>query len=221
MRRKIPLVTNEVYHIFSRSIAYFVILNSPAEYLRLKQLLKYYQIETELRFSDFVELRTITHNGFNTQFEKIAQNKERYVQIVGYCLMPTHLHLILKQLKENGISIYCGNVLNSYSRYFNIKHRRQGPLWEAKFKNVLISSDEQLLHLTRYIHLNPVIASLVKKPEQWPHSSYKEYIGSNEEFKICSYENLLKIDASYKKFVNDQIGYQKGLGKIKSLLLDD
>ena len=67
-------------------------------------------------------------------------------------------------------------LLNSYTRYFNEKIKRKGPLWEGRFKKVLVNSDEQLLHLTRYVHLNPVSAGIVEKPEDWPCSSYREYI---------------------------------------------
>jgi putative transposase len=79
--------------------------------------------------------------------------------------MPTHIHLVLRQLKDGGISKFMSNILNSYSRYFNIKHNRKGPLWEGRFRKVLVGSDEQLLHLTRYVHLNPVTACLVDKPK--------------------------------------------------------
>jgi len=77
--------------------------------------------------------------------------------------------------------------------------------------------------LTRYIHLNPSSAGLVDKPEDWQWSSYGEYIGEVDEInRICKYEDLIKVDVKeYKKFVNDRIGYQKEISKIKSLLMDD
>jgi len=136
--------------------------------------------------------------------------------------MPTHFHLILKQLKKGGISTFIGNVLNSYSRYFNTKHKRGGPLWEGKFKNVSVETDEQLLHLTRYIHLNPTSAGLVKKPEEWPYSSYLEYLGKIKKInRICSYEDLIDISPlSYKNFVESRILYQRELAKIKHLILE-
>jgi len=116
-----------------------------------------------------------------------------------------------------------GNVLNSYSRYFNTKHKRGSPLWKGKFKNVLVETDEQLLHLTRYIHLNPTSAGLVKKPEEWPYSSYLEYLGKIKKMdRICSYEDLMDISpsSSYKNFVESRISYQRELEKIKHLILE-
>ncbi len=135
--------------------------------------------------------------------------------------MPTHFHLILKQLQNNGISDYMRKILESYSSYFNMKHKRKGPLWESKFYNILVKDDEQLLHLTRYIHLNPVTAKLVDKPKDWEFSSYKEfYSRENNFYRICQFNNILEINPlSYRKFVNDRISYQRELAKIKRLLI--
>jgi putative transposase len=223
MRRREKLVVGEIYHIFNKSIADFKIFNSEIEYSRLKNNLRYYQIEgLSLRFSDVMKLEKVKEDGFINYFTSILQEKERLVQIIAYCIMPTHLHLILKQLKENGISTFIGNVLNSYSRYFNTKYRRKGPLWEGKFKNVLVKTDEQLLHLTRYIHLNPSTAFLVDRPEEWLASSYQEYLLKvNNIERICKFEDVLEIEpSSYRKFIEDRISYQRELAVIKEMLLE-
>lgn len=136
--------------------------------------------------------------------------------------MPTHFHLILKQLKENGISRFVNLILKSYSKYFNEMHKRKGPLWEGRFKNVLVKSDEQLLHLTRYIHLNPVSACSVNNPEDWKFSSFREYIDLLEkDRRICEFTNYINMEKSmYEKFVKDRIDYQKKLEMIKHLILE-
>lgn len=220
MKRKIPLVNGEVYHVLNKSIAGYEIFNTQADYLRMMHLLRYYQKETQIRFSDFILLKG-AKIGFNAYLAENNADKNDFVQIIAYCLMPTHFHLILKQLENDGISKFIGNILNSYTRYFNIKHKRRGPLWEAKFKNVLIENDEQILHLTRYLHSNPTTASLVKKPEQWFYSSYKEYLGTSGELALCDYKDLIDIDPkSYRKFVNNRISYQRELAKIKAQMLD-
>ena len=220
--RKEPLVTDGIYHVFNRSIAGFHIFNNNEEFLRMKQLMKYYQIKNELRFSDFIELKQVQEEGFNNYFNKILIDKDKLIQIIAYSFMPTHIHLIVKQLSNDGISDYMGDFLNSYTRFFNTKYKRKGPLWESKFKNVLVKSDEQLLHLTRYLHLNSTTAKLVDRPEDWEFSSYNEYLGKENEIRsICEFKDLLDIKPSeYRKFVNDQISYQKELAKIKDLLID-
>jgi len=224
MKRKVPLVTGEIYHVISKSIANFVIFNNDNEFLRMRNLFKYYQLKNPpYKFNYFVKTKLKENEeDFDNYFSLHLFNKEKLVQIIAYCIMPTHLHLILKQLREEGISIFIGNVLNSYSRYFNTKHKRRGPLWEGKFKNILVKTDEQLHHLTRYIHLNPTSARLVNKPEEWLYSSYLEYLGKGKEInRICYYEDLIDISASsYRNFVEDRISYQKELEKIKHLILE-
>jgi len=222
MKRKYPLVNDEVYHIFSRTIADFKVFNSDKDYSRMMMLLAFFQIEEPpAKFSIFMELKSAQQFGFYNYFGSLAKDQPKIVEIIAYCLMPTHIHLVLKQLKKDGISTYIRNALNGYSRYFNIHHRRKGPLWEARFKNVLVENDEQLLHLTRYVHLNPVTADLVKKPENWLYSSYLEYLNDEKQRQFCFYDDLLKITPKvYKKFVEERIDYQKELGKIKNLCLD-
>lgn len=185
-------------------------------------LLLFFQIkEPPASFSTYVKLEKVQQEGFFECFAPIAQDQTKIVQIIAYCLMPTHIHLILKQLSPSGISIFMSNVLNSYTRYFNVKHKRKGPLWESKFQNVLVNKDEQLLHLTRYIHLNPTSASLANKPQGWEFSSYNEYLGSTN-YPICQFDDLLNIQsAEYKKFAQDRIAYQRELAIIKKQLIDE
>lgn len=221
MKRKEPLVTGEIYHIFNRSIAEYQIFSSKGEFSRMLQGIEYYQFDNLISLRHFLELNTTTKLGFKNKLTEIAVSKSRLVEIIAYCLMPTHIHLLLKQNLDNGITKFIGNLLNSYSKYFNIKHKRKGPLWQSKFNNVLIKTDEQLLHLTRYIHLNPTSSGLAKKPEDWIFSSYREYLGWDDEKPICQYKDLMDINSiAYQKFVNDRISYQKELAKIKTLLLD-
>lgn len=169
----------------------------------------------------FLELNEETNPDINEVLNDYLSEKTKSVDIIAYCLMPTHIHLIFKQLEDNGISRSVNNILNSYTRYFNIKHKRKGPLWESRFKSKRIESDEQLLHLSRYIHLNPVTAFLSDKPESWQYSSYKEFLGIKETPTFCNFTNHINIfPADYKKFTEDRISYQRELAKIKDLLTE-
>lgn len=221
MKRDVELVEGHFYHVFNKSIAGFQIFMNKNEYLRMINTIRYYQVEdVPVSLSQFLSLREVQWQGFNESLFLLQGEGKKLVEIVAYCLMPTHVHLILKQLKENGISTFMRLILNSYSRYFNVKHQRNGPLWQGRFKNVLVESDEQLYHLTRYIHLNPVTARLVNKPEQWRHSSFLEYVRQTDT-KICQFEDVLEITSkSYKEFVDNQIHYQQQLAIIKSLILE-
>lgn len=223
MKRKIEIATGETYHIFNKTIAGFKIFNKTSEYQRIQRLLKYYQIENmPIKFSQFIMSDKVIKSGFYTHFHSVTAGKNKLVQIIAYCIMPTHFHLILKELMKNGISFFVGNIQNSYSHYYNTKTTRKGPLWEGKFQNRLVKTDEQLLHLTRYIHLNPVTAFLVDKPEDWAATSYHEYLLKvKNDKRICEYGELLDIKPNkYRNFVEDRISYQRELAKIKDLLLD-
>lgn len=211
---------NEVYHVTTKSIAGYVIFNNEAEYLRIKQSIQYYLVDNiTAKYSYFIARQKGKNSPINRNDH---QSENGLVLIIAYCFMPTHIHLVLQQLKKNGMSIYMNRVLNSYTRYFNTKHHRQGPLWTGRFKRVLVKTDEQLLHLTRYVHLNPVTAYLVGRPEDWQFSSYHEYLAEGlTKDKICEFRHVLEINPiEYKKFMENQISYQRKLSEIKKLTLE-
>ncbi|MCK4810466.1 MAG: transposase [Candidatus Omnitrophica bacterium] len=216
--RKEPLIETEIYHIFTKSIAKFKVFNSDKDYERMRAIIDFYTAkEPPCKFSLLLRYKKKRKD---ILFKQTASAK--IVKILAYCLMPTHIHLVLQQLTENGISLYANVVLKSYSKYFNIKHNRKGPLWEGRFKNVRVEDDEQFLHLTRYVHLNPTSVFLVDSPYEWKFSSYKEYIGQVEkDKKMCDFSDYLDMDiVSYEKFVRDRIGYQRELEKIKHLIME-
>ena len=222
MQRKVPLVSGEYYHVFTRSISRLIVFNSDHEYKRVLNLFRFYQIkDVTVKFS-LLEKNLLTDEQYIDGFLLLNPNQEKLVQIVAYCLMPTHIHLVLRQLADQGISLFMGNVLNSYTRYFNLRHERKGPLWEGKFKNVLVRTDEQLNHLVRYVHLNPATAGIVNDPEQWSYSSYGEYLETRKNFRsISNSDGLFDMDPqNYRKFVLDQLSYQKEIASIRHLILD-
>ncbi len=219
--RKEMLVNGSYYHIFSRSISKFVIFNNNEnneEYLRILEILKFYRFSNfSHKYSRFIDLDLSYRQEI---YEKLIEDNKVLVEIIAYCLMPTHFHLILKQLSNKGISKYLSRVLNSYARFFNTKHHRNGPLWSGRFKSVLVSNNDQLLHLTRYFHLNPTSAGLVKNPDEWPYSSYREYLGKEKDG-LCKFSDLFNLDSEqYQKFINERKNYQRELSRIKNLIID-
>lgn len=212
--REVSIDMGEIHHIYNRSIAKFKIFNSSADYKRIIDTIEYYSIgNPPCKFSLFTELGRLGKAPH-------ADRSKKLVRILAYCIMPTHLHLILEEIVNGGIAEYMKRIMESYTRYFNTKHTRKGPLWEGRFRNVLVESDEQLIHLTRYIHLNPVTDCLVNRPELWPYSSYAEYANREYKNRICNFEDRIDADIKehYKEFVTDQIGYQRTLNQIKKHL---
>jgi REP element-mobilizing transposase RayT len=98
-------------------------------------------------------------------------------QIVAYCLMPNHYHLLVRVLALDFAKDVMQPFGVSYTKGVNLQQSRVGPIFQGPYRSVAIESDDQLLHLSRYIHLNPVRAGLVTAPEDWPFSSYREYVG--------------------------------------------
>jgi putative transposase len=99
-------------------------------------------------------------------------NYHQHLQLLAYCLMPTHFHLFVYQRDRNGITMLLRSVCVAYTMYFNRKYTRVGPLFQSRFKASMIDSDEYLAHITRYIHLNP------SDYTNWPYSSLRYYVGN-------------------------------------------
>ena len=217
-QRKIVLQEGCSYHAFSRSIAGFEIFRSEEEYRRVIEAFRFYQ---HRRPAGTLGLSFALKTAHSSQARGALCCEPALVRIIAYCVMPTHVHLLFEQKSKNGISEFMRLVLNSYSRYFNLKIKREGPLWRSRFKCVPVETDEQALHLTRYIHLNPSSAGLVAGPGLWKYSSYGEYIGSMLDKPICDFKRNINLDGlQYRKFAEDHIGYQRSLQLIKAQLLD-
>jgi len=205
----------EYYHIFNRSIAKFGIFKDPSNCQRFIETLDYYNnLSITERFSYVLRKNKYIYN--NLLLPKV----EPIVKYLTYKIMPNHYHLLVKILKDHKFSKYVNDFENSFSRYFNIKFDRKGPLWESSFKAVKINTDEQLLHVSRYFHLNAVTAGLVKKPEDWKFSSYKDLITNKKFLKEIITDFSISDNIQYKKFVENNIDYQKRLHLIKKLLLE-
>lgn len=220
--RHIVFSTDEIYHIYNRGIDLRTSFSDKREYSRAVQTIDYYRFKNPLpRLALALVFEKEKRKEF---FEKIKKKEKKLVEIICYCLMPNHFHLLLRQKKEGGITRFVSNFSNSYTRYFNTKHKRIGPIFQGIFKAVRIESDEQLLHVSRYIHLNPVASSIVKEHdlEKYIWSSLPEYLGFTNN-KICDKELILgqfSSGVSYRKFIYDQIDYAKKLEVIKHLLLE-
>jgi len=213
-RRIIPFANNELYHIYNRGVEKREIFTQPRDYKRFLKACYYYQfLGSTQSFSKF------SKSQLNT-FKSLNENK--LVEIICYCLMPNHFHFLIRQLKSNGASIFISHLTNSYTKYFNTKYIRIGPLLQGTFKALIVESDEQFIHLSRYIHLNPIVSGLVKDLSQYPWSSYHEYMQGKGM--ICSVNEILNLFPSvdeYKEFIEDQIDYGTTLEIIKHQALDE
>ena len=223
-KRKIFLVNKEFYHVINRGIFSQNIFLNKWNYQRALESLFFYQNDKlPIKYSSFI---TKSKKEKNKLLSKIKSKKLFLAEIIAYCLMPNHFHLLLKQKVNNGISKFIGSFTNSYAHYFNSRTKRKGPLFETKFKAIRIETEKQLIHVSRYIHLNPYSSHVVKNfkdLEVYPYSSLPEYLGKATP-ELCQKDvilNLFKNKNKYHNFVFNQADYQRKLSRIKHLLLEN
>lgn len=220
--RKVIFANDQIYHVFNRGIDRKPTFTNTRAYERAIQTVSFYQFaKPPIRLSKY--LISSVDQRYEIM-ENLRKNHPPLCEIIAFCLMPNHFHFILKQKIQKGISIFTSNLTNSYSKYFNVRNQRVGPVFQGIFKAVLVESDEQLIHLSRYIHLNPVTSYIIKPEEleNYPWSSYREYIKATNG-QISSPDIVLKQFPSreaYKKFVIDQVDYARELEKIKHLTFE-
>lgn len=143
---------------------------------------------------------------------KVSQKGYRYpsyknlLELLCFCIMDNHFHLLVYQSKQGGVTKLMRSVLTAYTRYFNDKHKRRGPLFESRYKASRIDSDRYLLHISRYIHRNP---------HDWRNYSYSslDYILNGNEpqwlqtDKIC---RLFPSSKAYLRFLKEYKGPSSG-----------
>lgn len=137
--------------------------------------------------------------------------------------MPNHFHLIVKQNIDGGIQKFMQKIQNSYTKYFNTIYKRVGPLVQGTFKAVPIESDVQLIHVSRYIHLNPYVSGITQDLDTYHYSSFPDFIGIKNG-QLCNKElllNFFKNSEDYKNFVIGNSDYAKEIEAMKHLLLED
>jgi len=219
--RNTPFETGKYYHVFNRGVAKQNIFSTTNTYKRFLSCIDYYRFANPaIRLSDFLETVGDLKNSLLAQTVKGGEQ----VSILAYCLMPNHYHLLLKQLTENGISTFIRKSMNSFSSYFNILNERNGPLFQGPFKAVEIITNEQLIHVIRYILLNPYLSGLsdIKNVFTYPWSSIGAYtLGSEDKFvKVEDVLSLFKDKNSFKKFIVDEIDHKNSLLDFKQLYID-
>ncbi|OGD97391.1 hypothetical protein A3F02_01620 [Candidatus Curtissbacteria bacterium RIFCSPHIGHO2_12_FULL_38_9b] len=210
---------NSYYHIYNRGVEKRVIFENDEDY---KVFLSYLKIYLDPPQS--IEARTVSVN--NNLYKTVRRPLNNYygeIELVTYCLMPNHFHLLIWQNKNpKSIEYFMRSLCTKYSQYFNKKYQRIGYLFQGTYKAVLIKDDSQLLHLTRYIHLNPT----KETPLQKAYSSYADYLGKRSTswvkprrilgyFKTAQKAGLKDL-FSYQSFVEDyQMDSAEVLGNLK------
>lgn len=166
------IVVGNIYHCLSRGVDGRTIFTNDGDYLRF--------IHNLFEFND---AKSVSNNNywFNTKsislrssyIEQSTKTEPRVllVQLLAFCLMPNHYHLLLRPLSKGGLTLFMRRLNMGYANYFNVKYERKGALFQGRFKSVAVTNDAHFIHLPYYIHCNPLD---LFTPE-WREREIKDY----------------------------------------------
>ena len=209
-----------VYHIYNRGLEGMEVFRDEQDYQMFVRIMRRYLEEVEIKEKPGFKLGRPYLLRRRQQMSLVGE-----VGLMAYCLMPDHFHLLLQQEGQEGMVKFMRRVGTNYGMYYNRKYKRQGPVWENVYRAKMVGEErEKLLHVTRYIHLNPVVRKVarfgpvetvtVSKPEEYSYSSYRCYLGLERDKWVSPVVSGEEID-KYRKWVEDpKIDSEKFLGDL-------
>ena len=186
------------YHAYNRGVNKRVIFKDSFDYAVFLNLLKRHLSKKPVEDSS------------GREYVWLAQD----IDLVAFCLMPNHFHLFLYQRTPDALPKLLKLVSMSYATYFNKKYRRIGPLFQSTYKASRITEDPYLMHISRYIHLNP------KQYRTWEFSSLPYYTGHRtaEWLKPAAVLELFNSKDEYQRFLDDYVSCKEHLEDVKRML---
>lgn len=238
--RKQQFVNNEIYHIILRGIDDNLIFRDIDDYYRgifsIYEFNNAKPVEIWLRRKQRQKEKALEVLG-SPASQSASQSRERLIDVLVFCFMPNHIHLLLRQVKENSLTRFMQKVGTGYGKYFNKKYMRKGYVFQNRFSAVHIKNDTQLKIVFTYIHINPV--SLVEPRwkkigirdsekvseflENYKWSSYLDYIDKKNFPSVTEREFMLKImggKQGCREFIKNWVEYKKEIAKFPDLLLE-
>lgn len=227
MLRKEKFAPGEHYHIYNRTLFNISVFKDAKNCDRLMQA---FLLANSTKSSQAFEYlrnnpKPTTVVGLIDKALEIARSGEKLVDVLCYAIMPDHYHILLKERIKDGITGFVHKCNISVAKYINIKTERRGPLFESLFKSKHIAKNDYLLHLSLYIHLNPLDFLVGKqwrehKIQNWsqirsklinyPYSSLKNFLGTTHENKIISETKIIteqfKDAKEYESFLREWSG---------------
>ena len=194
-------VSDSYYHVYARGVSKQKIFHDAQDYHYFYKILSRYLSKKQ---------------AFSRTGESYPHFHDR-ISLVAYCLMTNHFHLLIHQKDADDLQKFMRSVMTSYSRYFNLRHKRSGPVFESRYKASRINSGQYLEHITRYIHLNP------RRWESYYNSSLRHYRGDNtppEWLTIAPVMNLFTSSEDYLQFVADYEEMRDMMAELKYQLAD-
>lgn len=211
-------LNDSYYHIYNRGVEKRNIFLDSQDYAVFLSYLKNYLLpKDELKIKEQLFSENSTPKQKDQALKALKlKNFAGDIELVCYALMPNHFHILLWQKSADGIDRFLNSLATRYVQYFNKKYKRVGPLFQGVYKAVLVTSEEQLLHLSRYIHLNPLVKlkfpsekwSKIKTPFSLPEylgARKTEWIKSNH---VLSYFNKLSKQNTYASFMGESFEFE-------------
>ncbi len=232
---KRPLLeNNEIYHIVLRGTNKSLIFLDKEDYYRGIFSLFEFNDEQGVLIRERRRTRLRAKNAGNEQF---SAKRKMFVEIFAFCFMPNHIHLLLRQTKKNGITNFMRKLGTGYALYFNNKYKRQGHLFQGRFKIVHIKNDNQLIAVFNYIHSNPISLiepnwkekgtrspkKVIEFLNKYKWSSYQDYIGKKNFPSVTERNFLLEIMngcIGCKKSVENWIKEKKQISGITEIFIE-
>lgn len=192
---------DEYYHVYNRGNSKMDIFKEPQDYAFFLSLLKKYLTPGE----------RINREGH------VVPNYYGKVELVAYCLMPNHYHLMVYLLETDGLAGLMRSVMTSYSMYFNRKYKRTGTLFEGRFLASRITTDTYYWQVSRYIHLNPL--DIGQNVFDYPYSSVQYFVGNWEAQWVHPEHVLLESEKSrYRQELLSTEDWYKQVKRLKRIL---
>lgn len=231
-RQQVQLANDEIYHICYRAVGDSVIFKNKDDYYRgifsLYEFNNDNHVQMWMRRKERKKEKSLALKQPNNL---ILPHRDFFVEIWAFCFMPNHIHLLLKQLKKDGISNFMQKIGGGYANYFNKKYQRKGHLFN-QFKAIHVKTDNQLKNVLTYIHCNPLsliqpnwkdvgivdpkkVLKFLENEYRW--SSFFDYIGKPNFPSVTYREFLLKLVGGFKGIreeVNNWIIYKTKLKKV-------
>lgn len=217
-------IKDGIYHVYNRGVEKRDIFLDTQDYSVFLRLLK-----DALSNPDTSRKQKITFTLKGGTFQGLPKQPKNFhnrITLFAYCLMPNHFHLLLQQTDEHDMKLFMQSIFTRFSMYFNKKYKRVGGLFQNHYKASIVLEEPYLLHLSRYIHRNPLAHT---KDIVTAYSSYADYLGLRHtqwvkpEFILSFFQtnqlfNLRSVN-SYKDFVETY--EDNDIERLGTLILED
>ncbi len=223
MQRRIPLAVGEYYHVYNRGVEKRDIFWDDRDYRRFLALLYL------CNGTDTVHMQKLRTENSSYQDIFSVERSEPLVAIGAFCLMPNHFHLLIKEMRDGGISLFMKKLLTAYAMYANKRHDRSGVLFQGRFRSEYVGTDNYFRYIYAYIHLNPIklidpewkenglqsVSAAAAYLDKYPYSSYASYLGKNfPEASILDkteFPNFFIGKESFEKFHRYWLSYRNSV----------